>query len=538
MRKSLISLVLALSLSSLPAFSANTPKAGSACTKKGVTKTYKGKEFKCLKKGGKLVWSKGKIVNKETSVAAPEVTPSPSPTPTPTSTPKETPKETPTSTSNESKSIKSPCDIDQTVDPFWKDMQNYFAKNSHCLGPLKVVEIVQPTETPSSSLTTGSKLLNINECKLKAPQGVNVLRAWPSDYQLQNGGWRKFPGPNTVIQIVPIYTSDSAQPIKSPEEDYGKYFEFLNSVVRYDSDNGSKFEIRVPKKYYKLSKSLQEYGVTHEGGSQDQNNRRDIYTREIISTIDPEVDFSGVDLVLAVTPPGTSINLSVSTALSDFRADGKYLVVAQATPYTLTTPLVKHFSLVSPMWWFHELFHSGAGLADHNGSNYWQNNFNGDPNEYGMGNWGLMSMSITDLLALEKWVLGYISDQQVACVNQSEVTQVWLSPSTFKSKNTKLAVIPINDHQAILAESQRAGGLNYMLDKQSEGVLLYFLDTAETDREFGLKLITRSDLKVSAKPFVLFDAPLKLDESVTFKDFEIKVIESGVFGDVIRVTKK
>jgi len=60
MRKSLISLVLALSLSSMPAFSANTPKAGSACNKKGVTKTYKGKEFKCLKKGGKLVWSKGK----------------------------------------------------------------------------------------------------------------------------------------------------------------------------------------------------------------------------------------------------------------------------------------------------------------------------------------------------------------------------------------------------------------------------------------------------------------------------------------------
>ena len=89
MRKSLIGLVLALSLSSLPAFSANTPKAGSACNKKGVTKTYKGKEFKCLKKGGKFVWSKGKVVNKESSVSAPEVTPSvaPSPTPTPSPTP-------------------------------------------------------------------------------------------------------------------------------------------------------------------------------------------------------------------------------------------------------------------------------------------------------------------------------------------------------------------------------------------------------------------------------------------------------------------
>ena len=95
MRKSLIGLVLVLSLSSLPAFSANTPKAGSACNKKGVTKTYKAKEFKCLKKGGKLVWSKGKVVKKETSVAAPEVTPTPIPSPTPSPTPTATPTPTP-----------------------------------------------------------------------------------------------------------------------------------------------------------------------------------------------------------------------------------------------------------------------------------------------------------------------------------------------------------------------------------------------------------------------------------------------------------
>jgi hypothetical protein len=98
MRKSLIGLFLALSLSTLPAFSANTPKAGSACNKKGVTKTYKAKEFKCLKKGGKLVWSKGKVVNQETSVAAPEVTPTPTPSPSPTPTPSSSSSPSPTPT--------------------------------------------------------------------------------------------------------------------------------------------------------------------------------------------------------------------------------------------------------------------------------------------------------------------------------------------------------------------------------------------------------------------------------------------------------
>jgi len=97
MRKSLIGLVLVLSLSSLPAYSANTPKAGSACNKKGVTKTYKAKEFKCIKKGGKLVWSKGKIVRKVTA-ATPEVTPSVAPSPAPSVVPSPIPSPTPSPT--------------------------------------------------------------------------------------------------------------------------------------------------------------------------------------------------------------------------------------------------------------------------------------------------------------------------------------------------------------------------------------------------------------------------------------------------------
>ena len=75
MGKSLIGLLLVLCLCSQPAFSANTPKVGSACNKKGSTKTYKGQDFKCLMKGGKLVWSNSKVKSKETSVAAREVLP-------------------------------------------------------------------------------------------------------------------------------------------------------------------------------------------------------------------------------------------------------------------------------------------------------------------------------------------------------------------------------------------------------------------------------------------------------------------------------
>jgi|GEM_PF-1262981 len=58
-------LAFVLSVSFLPAISANTPKAGSLCNKKGVTKTLKGKDFKCVKRSGKLVWIKAKTAVEE-----------------------------------------------------------------------------------------------------------------------------------------------------------------------------------------------------------------------------------------------------------------------------------------------------------------------------------------------------------------------------------------------------------------------------------------------------------------------------------------
>jgi len=114
MRKSLVGLILALTFSSLPAFSANSPKEGTSCNKKGVIKIYKGKEFKCLKKKGKLVWSKGKVVNKKSSAAAPEVTPSvmpePNSTPNPTPTYTETQNASPTPTPTPAPTVKESTD--------------------------------------------------------------------------------------------------------------------------------------------------------------------------------------------------------------------------------------------------------------------------------------------------------------------------------------------------------------------------------------------------------------------------------------------
>lgn len=81
MRKGVLLLTLLLLVSLLPAYSATPPKPGLICSKQGLTQTYQGKKYTCLKSGKKLIWDKG------ASVAKPIATPIASPTPTPTPTP-------------------------------------------------------------------------------------------------------------------------------------------------------------------------------------------------------------------------------------------------------------------------------------------------------------------------------------------------------------------------------------------------------------------------------------------------------------------
>lgn len=514
--------------------------AGTKCAKLATNRTVSNIKYTCIKQGSKLVWNKGVTLK-----PAAKPTPSPTVTPTPTTTEKATP--APSQTTIAVSSIgtygfNGPCDFDSGAPAQWRELQNYFKSNNHCLGPVRIAPVSLTKARPVIPDSTNSSFLNVDSCKITAPDNFDILRSWPSTYQINTRMALNnlHPSPNSVIQVIPFYTSDSGAPNNSPSVDYKMYFDFVKEVIDYDSDNGSKFEIRVPAQYVKLPKRLSEYGVTHEGGTPDQDSKRQIFTNDLIQAVDRDINFSDVGLVLAIAPPGTPLNLSVVTSLWFTRADGKSFPVGNATPYTLTSPMhdngiTQHAPSVSPMWWWHEWFHMGIGLADHNGNNYWQNHFGSDPTKPGMGNWGLMSMAMTDLLGLEKWFMGYISDKQVSCAN-SNVTK-WISPSSVKSTETKLLVIPLNKNEAILVESKRAAGLDFMLNHESEGALVYHLDTSEPDREFGLEVLTVAGYKVKSSPFVLSDAPLKTGQHLDFRGFRISVVESGEFGDVVKVEK-
>jgi hypothetical protein len=80
MKRSLaIVLVALLTLSTNTSISSAAVKAGATCKKLGQVSKAAGKEYTCIKKGKKLVWSKGVTIK----TAAPANTPAPSATPSP-----------------------------------------------------------------------------------------------------------------------------------------------------------------------------------------------------------------------------------------------------------------------------------------------------------------------------------------------------------------------------------------------------------------------------------------------------------------------
>jgi hypothetical protein len=214
--------------------------------------------------------------------------------------------------------------------------------------------------------------------------------------------------------------------------------------------------------------------------------------------------------------------------------EGVVSVVSTELPLTYQYPKV-HFDYINdenPFFWLHEFGHAGYGLEDHYGSNMLSVS-----SEYGMGWWTLMNPYGGDMSAWEKWIMGFLGDSQVMCLNPNMTSTHWIAPSSVKTTEPKMIVLPVANKKVIVIESIRAAGLYYKIPAVSQGVLAYEVDLNVTQREIGMKLILPTNRDPNKGPFFLAQATLRKGESVTADGFRISIVESGTFGDVVKVEK-
>ena len=559
-----LTVLFAVNLVNLPANSA--AKAGAKCTKQGSTSISSGKKYTCVKSGNKLIWNKGVLV--------PKVSPTPASSTTfevqtikagdqcssadvgkirmsssgnlvckhdeisayrwfiydgATATPSTSPTIEYTTFTYP---WKTPCDKDPWVPAQWKEYQDFALKYFGCSRPYRYVEVSLPAEKPSATLVNVSSRGDIKTCKLLADPNS------PSNAGHRPDRWL-FTG-DVQIQVLPIQFKDYTT-TASPIQEYGKYLDYISDMYYKISDGNTKVTFRTPPQYFQIGSKIDEYvlpGTWKHGANSPDWKVLDVkkYQKDVFAAADPTINFTGISMTVVLVPMSVPAEYIAHTP--DFRFDNVQTSEGMV-PFNYIMPpasMVNKDSWygVEPFVHLHEFFHANGLLEDHYGDDMGQSG-----PDVGTGFWGNMSGMLTDFIMWDKWMSGMLVDAQVICANPLIAGNYWITPATYFGKNEKMLVIPLSKSKALVVESQRQAGQNFKLTKESIGALVYVVDASVSAHGKGINVI-RPEIRTTNQnqtSFVYSDAPLKLGESLATNGFKITVIETGNFGDVVKVER-
>jgi hypothetical protein len=259
--------------------------------------------------------------------------------------------------------------------------------------------------------------------------------------------------------------------------------------------------------------------------------------RDISDVIGSTLNFSDNDMAFIVVPPNTN-NEYIGHGFPQWptlnTAQGRVNQWYFSPPMSMVN--MKSWYGVNPWLHLHEFHHAMNKLDDH----YGDGDFGRIDGDAGTGNWSHMSGMHTDFLFWEKWITQMVSDEQVRCAKPNITSTHWLKPSNYFGKEEKILVIPIDSTKVLVVESMRAAGFNFKIPEVAEGALVYLVDTSKTEHGRGINVLrptNRIGSIYNDPSFVLADAPLKLNDSITSNGYKISVVESGNFGDVVKVEK-
>jgi M6 family metalloprotease-like protein len=189
------------------------------------------------------------------------------------------------------------------------------------------------------------------------------------------------------------------------------------------------------------------------------------YFADAVAAADPEVDFSGVDLVYIVPPPNASAYPRSSAGVWNPEqapfADGRSLravVTFGSTVYQRGYKVLDHET--SHLFGPRDYYSTVAGGTDQF-----------------VGFWSLMGEPVPggDHFAWDKWRMGWLADSQVRCVNGVGSADFVVSPVETRG-GVKAVVLRTGLRTAVVAEYRTLVGAD--ASQCSSGVLIYTVNSA------------------------------------------------------------
>lgn len=304
----------------------------------------------------------------------------------------------------------------------------------------------------------------------------------------------------------------------------------MNTFYSSQATKKVAFDFIVPNKYFQLPMTVEEYSLGGDffagGFTKEKIEKYWSYVREAIAVADETVDFTGVGTIIVAGPPKiTNEQIGIFVAQAATATQG--FSTNEGTVYNVLIRGNDEFRNLPN--WAHEMGHM-LGLADmRNTENL------GAQKSDGLGAFDLMGKyEKTELLVWNRFLLGIINDNQINCVTSGEATYHWVRPVAEKTTGVKGVVIPIGQYEGLIVESRRSLGYDYGLQSSSSGALVYALDSTIPSRRSPIKIVypERSTDRENE-----LDSALRKNESVTYNGWKITVVETGIFGDVVKVEK-
>ena len=361
--------------------------------------------------------------------------------------------------------------------------------------------------TPLANLSDAALFSNLDKCKIidGDPQTTNMTAGFP----IPDGRIDLIKG--AKMQIIGVDFPDKIGGTKSPKELNQNLTSSVEKFWTAQSTNPVKFEWNWSADWVRMPNSINSYSL---GGSFFQGKfNPDAYfnfAKEIISKTDSNIDFTGVNFLFIVFPSGIK-NEEIGT----------FLVHTQGTYSTREGNI---FNLImaggdynSANTYIHEFGHA-LGLTDIRDT-LDVGNQKSDGMYYDIMN----NSTYPELLVWHRYLLGFLENSQIHCISSTDTSTHWLVPVASASKQVKGIIIPLSSTEAVIVESRRAIGFDTALSSRSDlvGAVVYTLDSRIPYR--------RTPVKVAQV--------LKINDSVNVSGYKITVVESGEFGDVVKVEK-
>ena len=341
-----------------------------------------------------------------------------------------------------------------------------------------------------------------------------------------------------AIMLFVDFPNATAETNEAPYDGVDAYQDFLApSVDWYERSSYGQFKLKITpvRKWFHLPKPDVDYGIARDTFTVENQLE---YVREVVEQADAEVDFSGYQL-LYIVPSKNARNIAFSPEFNDYTRG----IVADGTV------LKNGDTFGADMWgWGYKILNHETGHAISLPESYNASGIGGT-HSY-VGGWDLMgniSGRAPELMAWNKWKLGWLRQQQVGCVTRSGVTEHRLTPIEVggpPGNSPKLVVVRTGTYTAWVAELRRSLG-NDDPTICDPGVLVYQVDASIPNGDGSIKVHDakpNSGRQGSCTELDIGTLGLGAGENPVFRDpatgVTIEVVKESTGSAVVRVTKE